>query len=147
MILGIDTDILVNWVMKGAPLHSAVRRLIKLEAQEKGHLLGLTPQVLHEFLHICTDPKRFESPLSMSEALRIGRFLQRAREVLWLLPTPEVVPRTLDLMQELRLGRKRILDTALAATLECAGIRRLATLNSRDYEAFSFLETVGPELE
>lgn len=147
MILGVDTDILVTWVMKGAPLHAAIRRLIKREVQEGGNSLGLTPQVLHEFLHISTDPRRFESPLSMPEALRIGRSLQGAREVLWLLPTPEVVPRTLELLRELRLGRKKILDTALAATLECAGIRRLATLNSRDYEVFTFLETVGPDIE
>lgn len=147
MILGIDTDILVTWVMKGAPLHAVIRRLIRREMQENGNLLGLTPQVLHEFLHISTDPRRFESPLSMEEALRIGRFLLAAKDVLWLLPTPEVVPRTLELLQELRLGRKRILDTALAATLECAGIRRLATLNGRDYEIFTFLETVGPDIE
>lgn len=147
MILGIDTDVLVTWVMQGAPLHAAIRNLVKREVQEEGNLLGLTPQVLHEFLHVSTDPRRFESPLSMPEALRISRSLQGAKEVVWLLPIPEVVPRTLELLQELRLGRKRILDTALAATLECAGIHRLATLNRRDYEVFSFLEMVGPEIE
>ena len=39
--------------------------------------------------------------------------------------------------------RKRVLDTALAATLESAGIRRLATFNGADYAAFPFLEVVA----
>ncbi|HSS50271.1 MAG TPA: hypothetical protein VLX28_15140, partial [Thermoanaerobaculia bacterium] len=56
--------------------------------------------------------------------------------------TAEVVPRTLELMQNLRLGRKRILDTALAATLESAKVWRLATLNREDFGNFSFIETV-----
>lgn len=41
-------------------------------------------------------------------------------------------------------GRKRILDTALAATLEAAGVSRLATLNGRDSQVFGFLEIVDP---
>ena len=146
MILGVDTDILVTWVMKGAPLHAAVRRLVAIEVRERGSLLGLTPQVVHEFLHVVTDSRRFESPLSLPEALRVCRSLSGAKEILWILPVPEVLPRTLDLMEKLRLGRKRILDTALAATLEYAGVRRLATLNGRDFEIFSFLELVGPEI-
>jgi predicted nucleic acid-binding protein len=47
-------------------------------------------------------------------------------------------------MQRHFLGRKRILDTALAATLEAARIRRLATFNGRDFEVFGFLEVVEP---
>lgn len=48
------------------------------------------------------------------------------------------------LLREHRLGRKRILDTALAAALEAGGVRRLATYNVRDYQCFPFLEPVSP---
>lgn len=144
MILGIDTDVLVAWAMKGAPHHAAARGLFEAEVRQRGGTLGLTPQVVHEFVHVVTDARRFETPLSMPEALRIGRLLCGAREVQWILPMPEVLPRTLELLDKLQLGRKRILDTALAATLECAGVRRLATFNPRDFEIFSFLETVNP---
>jgi hypothetical protein len=82
----------------------------------------------------------------MAEALRVCRSLTEAREILWVVPTREVLSRTLDLLDELRLGRKRILDTALAATLECASVHRLATLNAKVYEIFPFLELVGPEV-
>jgi hypothetical protein len=51
----------------------------------------------------------------------------------------------MELMDRLRLGRKRILDTAFAATLEEAGVRHLATLNQKDFEAFDFLEVVTVE--
>ncbi len=37
-----------------------------------------------------------------------------------------------------------ILDTALAATLECAGVRQLWTLNLKDFAVFSFLRVVDP---
>ena len=47
-------------------------------------------------------------------------------------------------MTRFRLGRKRILDTALAATMEAAGIKKLATLNKKDFEVFPFLELIVP---
>jgi hypothetical protein len=50
-------------------------------------------------------------------------------------------------MERFRLGRKRILDTALAATVEMAGVSRLATLNARDFALFPFLELVDPTVE
>ena len=80
----------------------------------------------------------------MEQAGRLAREVWDAREVVRLLPAPAVFHRTLDLLKSLRLGRKRILDTALAATLEAAGVRTLATLNARDYEVFTFLELVVP---
>lgn len=147
MILGIDTDILVTWVMRGTPLHTAVRRFFQHEIHDRDGLLGLTPQVIQEFLHVATDSRRFEHPLAMPEALRVCRSLASSREVQWILPSPEVLPRTLDLLEQFQLGRKRILDTALAATLECAGVQRLMTLNRRDYEVFPFLELVGLDVE
>ncbi|MFY9826832.1 MAG: hypothetical protein WAM82_36090 [Thermoanaerobaculia bacterium] len=59
------------------------------------------------------------------------------------MPSLRVLPRTLELMADLQLGRKRILDTALAATLELAGIRRLATFNPSDFKIFKFLEIIS----
>ncbi|HVR08754.1 MAG TPA: hypothetical protein VMW75_11965 [Thermoanaerobaculia bacterium] len=100
--------------------------------------------MIHEFLHVSTDPRRFEKPLSMEDGLRWSRSLWTATEVVRILPAPSVLDRTLELLAHLRLGRKRILDTALAATLELAGVRRLATFNPGDFRAFGFLELVAP---
>lgn len=142
MILGIDTDVLVNWAMAGAPHHRAARRLIETEVRERKSRLGITPQVLFEFVHVSTDPRRFENPLPMDRAIDLTRTIWDAEETVRLVPGPTVVHRALDLIAGLRLGRKRILDTVLAATLEGAGVRRLATLNERDFEGFAFLEIV-----
>lgn len=140
MILAIDTDVLVAWAMTGSPRHVTARRLLDHEVRGRGGSLALTSQVIHEFLHVTTDPRRFENPLSMTEALRVAHQLWNAEEVIRLFPAPEVLPRTLEHMERLRLGRKRILDTALAATLECAGVHRLATFNPADFVVFEFLE-------
>ena len=143
MILAIDTDVLVSWAMAGSPRHAAARHLFTAEVRERGGALALVPQVVHELLHVTTDPRRFENPLSMRDAVRLVRQLWDSEEVIRIFPAPEVLPRTLELMDTLRLGRKRILDTALAATLECAGIRRLATFNPDDFSIFGFLDLVS----
>lgn len=130
--------------MAGAPRHEMAQRLLAAEVQERGGSLAITPQVMHEFLHVATDPRRFENPLSMREGLRWSQALWNAPEVVRLLPAPGVLHRTLELLGQLRLGRKRILDTALAATLELAGVRRLATFNPGDFRSFTFLDLVPP---
>jgi predicted nucleic acid-binding protein len=144
VIIGVDTDVLVNWAMQGAPHHHACRDLIASEVRRDGNLIGVTTQTILEFLHIGTDPRRFERPLSMAEGFEWARALWNAREVVRIMPKDTVVLRTVELMEQYRLGRKRILDTALAATLEAAGVRRLATLNVEDFEVYSFIEVVSP---
>ena len=143
MTLGIDTDVLVSWIMDGAPRHEEASRIIRFEVLERGGSLAITPSVVHEFLHVVTDPKRFASSLSMEEALERAWAIWDSEEVLRVLPGPEVLPRTMELLASFQLGRKRILDTALAATLELAGVRRLATFNPGDFKIFDFLEIVS----
>lgn len=142
MILGIDTDVLVSWLVKVSPRHVDARRLIENQVRERGGLLALTPLVVQEFLHVVTDPRRFEEPLSMPEAIQRIEEIWESKEVVRILPSAEVLSRTLELLADLRLGRKRILDTALAATLESAEVRRLATFNPGDFRIFDFLELV-----
>ncbi len=76
----------------------------------------------------------------MADGVRWSRRLWRAAEVMPILPAPGVMDRTLELLERLRLGRKRILDTALAATLQLAGVDRLATFNAPDFRRFDFLQ-------
>lgn len=144
MILALDTDALVHWAMAGAPYHQAVRARVEETVRKEGGYLGLVPQVLHEFVHVSTDPRRFEVPLTFEAAVRLVRDLWNAPEVRRVLASAEVFPRTLELLERYRLGRKRILDAALAATLECAGVRHVLTLNVKDFEVFPFLKLVSP---
>lgn len=142
MTLALDADVLVNWQLNDTPFHGDASRLISREVQ-KGGVLGLVPQVLYEFLHVATDDRRMTSPNSMQEAIARTDALWDAPEVFRILPDPGVPRRVLELLARFGLGRKRVFDTVLAATLEAA-IRRLATFNGRDYEIFSFLDIVTP---
>jgi len=83
----------------------------------------------------------------MAGAVDLAERLWTAPETERLAPPSRVPLRTLDLLRRHRLGRKRILDTALAATLEACGVHRLATWNGRDFELFPFLEIVRPPVE
>ena len=144
MILGIDTDVLISWLIEASPRHRDARRLIETEVRERGASIALTPLVVQEFLHVVTDTKRFKEPLTMPEAVERIWEIWDAEEVVRVLPGPEVLPRTLELILDRKLGRKRILDTALAVTLDCAGVHRLATFNPSDFKIFEFLELVDP---
>lgn len=144
MTLGIDTDVLVSWAMLGAPHHAAARRLLETEVGARGTPIALTPQVFFEFIHVVTDPRRFVRPMEMEQAVSIARGLWDAPETIRVLPGPAMLHRVFELLESLRLGRKRILDTALAVTLSQAGVSRLATLNGKDYEILELLEVVDP---
>lgn len=144
MIVGVDTDVLVNWVMSGAPHHAAARRFVE-EMVDNDDELGIAAQTIHELVHICTDARRFENPLTMAQAIGYSRSLWDGGGVVRVAPTPTVLHRTLDLLSTLKLGRKRILDTAFAATLEASGIEVLATFNAKHFEIFSFLEVIVPD--
>jgi len=143
MTLGLDTDVVVNWAMGGAEHHDAARALLRREIQA-GNSIACTPQVFFEFIHVVTDVRRFERPMSMSLALDTARDFWDGPVTMRVLPGPRVLHRTLELLGKLKLGRKRILDTALAVTLDEAGVSRLATFNGGDYAVFPFLEIVDP---
>lgn len=143
MTLALDTDVLVAWAMAGAPRHATARALVAEELAQESGKLAIAPQILWEFVHVTTDARRFESPLTMDQALRITRQFWDSEQVLRIHPGTTVVHRTLELLQRHRLGRKRILDTAFAAAMEEAGVGRLATFNGRDYAVFASIEVVG----
>jgi predicted nucleic acid-binding protein len=109
----------------------------------KGHDLAVAPQTLAEFIHIVTDSKRMPHPLSMSEAVHRATHWWQAAEVVRVFPTGEIATDFLSWLQVHGLGRKRLIDTLLAATFHRASIRHIITNNERDYRAFGVFEMVG----
>jgi predicted nucleic acid-binding protein len=57
-------------------------------------------------------------------------------------PTDVALVRFHDWMRRHQLGRKRVLDTMLAATYRAAGVTSLLTLNSEDFAVFGEFEFV-----
>jgi hypothetical protein len=72
----------------------------------------------------------------MADALRRMRFWWHASEVRHALPSSASVELALAWLQRFSLGRKRILDTSLAAVYHLSGARRLASANQSDFEVF-----------
>ena len=98
----------------------ALRPLGELLA--RGDRVAIAPQVLAEFVHVVTDARRFQQPFSMEMALDKSERWWNAAETDQVLPTDVVVARFHDWVRRHQLGRKRVLDTLLAATYRAAGV-------------------------
>lgn len=134
-MIGLDTNILVAYAILEHPDHGNVRDRID-QFQLEGHRLAVTSGILAEFVHVVTDSRRFENPLTMAEALGWAAFWSDAEEVTII--STEFAAHRLWLLwlQQHRLGRKRLLDTLIAATWASAGIREVFTLNPADFKIF-----------
>ena len=140
---GLDCNILVQLALQDHPANAATVAIVQTEAQS-GRRLVFPTLVINEFLHVITDPRRFSPPLTMTEALDwVEAFLTNSA-VLVVEPAAESAPQTLRWMRQFNLGRKRILDTHLAAVLHTAGVRRLLTSNPGDFAVFGIFEIITP---
>jgi len=135
-MIGIDTSFLIAWAIPEHPDHSTCRQLSH-DAASQGRTFGLTLGILAEFLHVATDPKRFSKPLTLAEAIHIADFWAQAAEVTLLSQDSATSQQWLHWMQQHRLGRKRVLDTVIAATWHQAGITGIYTLNPADFTLFA----------
>lgn len=132
---GLDTGFLVQCEIAEHSGHKAARRLLE-RFVAKNERLAVAPQVLSEFLHVVTDPRRFERPLDVSDALTRAFRWWNGRSVVQVFPSDASTVLFLDWMRQHRLGRKRLLDTQLAATYYCADIQTLVSTNARDFSVF-----------
>lgn len=134
-MIGLDTSVLVAHAIAEHPLHEASRRW--LDEQVAGNRsFAITSGILAELVHIVTDERRFETPLGMGDALARAAFWSEAREVTLLAADDGVNALWLKWLADFRLGRRRLLDTLIAATWHAAGIREIGTLNPRDFTVF-----------
>src|SRR5665213_1143992 len=142
-MIGLDCNILIQLAFADHPANPKTLAVVQTETN-KGEKLVFPSLVIAEFLHVSTDDRRFAPPLTMTEALGwIEDFLKNPAVSL-LEPTSASMDQTLRWMRQFNLGRKRILDTQLAALLHVAGVRRLFTSNPADFQIFSVLETMTP---
>ena len=141
--LGLDTTFLVQVEVREHPTHGAARALLD-QLLQSGDRLAIAPQVLTEFIHIVSDPRRFSAPLSVDEATARAGFWWTAREVTHALPSDASVRLFLRWLDEHGLGRKRLLGTLLAATYVANGVDTIVSTNARDFSVFDELRVVTP---
>jgi len=142
-MIGLDCNILVQLAFADHAANAKTIAAVQTETQ-KGEKLALPSLVVAEFLHVATDARRFAPPLTMTEALDwIEDFLKNPMVNL-LEPGQTSLDQTFQWMRQFNLGRKRILDTQLAAILHSNGVRRLLTSNPADFAVFGVLEIIVP---
>jgi predicted nucleic acid-binding protein len=139
---GLDTSFLVALSAREHERHREAREFLAVQAQREE--FALTAAVLSEFIHAVTDARRFRQPFTMAEALNDAEAWWTASNVTQLAPTDEAVKLCFAWMSRHQLGRKRILDTMLAATLHTTGATRLLTLNPADFRIFGEFELLVP---
>jgi predicted nucleic acid-binding protein len=141
-MIGLDCNVLVHLAFADHPANAQTVAAVQAETR-RGTKLVFPPLVVTEFLHVATDERRFSPPLTMAEAIQwIEDFLANSTVSL-IHPTDATMRQTLAWMKQFQLGRKRILDTHLAAALHTNGVRRLMTANPSDFKIFSVLEIVS----
>ena len=140
---GLDCNILVQLALQDHPANPATVAAVKTEVQQ-GNILVIHPLVINEFLHVVTEAKRFSPPLSMAEALDwIEGFIANTAVKI---PDSNAASslQTVRWIRKFNLGRKRILDTYLAAALHSVGVKRLLTSIHADFAVFGVFEILSP---
>jgi predicted nucleic acid-binding protein len=145
MIRAIDTNILVYLAALDVPQHAKSKRGIEgFLSRSQENRIAVTNDVLLEFVHVVTDPKRLKNPLKMAAALDWAEAFWSGKETVPLLPSPMTFTRTLELLRAFGLSRKRLRDTLLAAILKENGVQELLTANVADFKVFAFLKPIDP---
>jgi len=142
-MIGLDCNILVQLAMADHPAHQ--KSLVAVQAEiDRGETLVFPPMVGTEFLHIVTDERRFKPPLTMAEATQWLDDFASEPSVNVIIASPASLTLTTAWIHTHNLGRKRILDTHLAAILHSHRISRLLTSNPSDFALFKVIQTVTP---
>jgi predicted nucleic acid-binding protein len=129
---GIDTGFLVAAELVEHADHAWARQKL-VELLENDDRLAITPQVIAEFIHIVTDSRRFAQPLNFKRARDLAEQWWTAVDVDRVFPNDNAVRQFLKWIQQHQLGRKRLLDTLLAATYKEVGVQSLLTTNPGDF--------------
>jgi len=147
LICGVDSNVLIYSAVESMPEHRPVASFFERRVLTGEITCAVTFPVLLEFVHVTTDPKRFRSPLDVEESLAIAEQYWNASNWRRLLPRRHTGLRTFQLLRRHGLGRKRLLDTYLTATLLDHNVRTLLTCNTRDFEVFADLQLIDPSQE
>ena len=144
MICGVDANVLIYSAIESMPEHKRVLSFFERRVLTGELSCAVSFPVLLEFVHITTDSKRFKPALSMEESVAIAEQYWLAADWHPLIPKSTTGSRAFALLRNHRLGRKRLLDTYLAATLLDHGVTTLITCDTGDFNIFSDLQLINP---
>ena len=143
MTHGIDTGFLVAAELVEHADHAWARQKL-VDVLGNADRLAIAPQVVAEFIHIVTDSRRFAQPLNFKRACDLAEQWWTAADVDRVFPNDNAVRQFLKWIQQHQLGRKRLLDTLLAATYKEVGVQSLLTTNPADSVVFGVFSVISP---
>jgi predicted nucleic acid-binding protein len=144
---GVDTNVLIYAHMTELSQHEGIRSYLIDQLAQEDVTLVVTPGILHEFVHVVTDGRRFDPPVAIKDALAVARGYLNRMNVECLSIDERTIARAFNLLERHQLGRKRIADTLLAAALLDHGVGELITCNLADFQTFKELTLIDPQAE
>ena len=90
MIHGLDTGFLVAAEVSEHADHGEARAILS-RVLSAGDVVAIAPQVLAEFIHVVTDPRRFTQPLDMNAARDVAEQWWTASDVVQAFPDADAV--------------------------------------------------------
>lgn len=142
--VGVDTNVFIHAHLPSSPEHERVRAQLLALLASPDTCICTTPSILHEFVHVVTDAKRFAPPVSMAEAIALARRYLTASNVECLAADGQSAELALELMEQHQLGRERLADSMFAATLMRHAVNELVTCNVDDFKIFAGLAVIDP---
>ena len=143
MTHGIDTGFLIAAELVEHADHAWARQTL-FDVLGNTDRLAIAPQVIAEFIHVVTDSRRFAQPLNFKTACDLAEQWWTAADVDRVFPNDSAARQFLKWIQQHQLGRKRLLDTLLAATYKEVGVQSLLTTNPRDFVVFGGFSVISP---
>ena len=139
-MIGIDTCFLIDLYWEDSPRNKNARALFSKIANNESVKVAVYYNCFNEFLHVITDSKRFENPLSVREAISVIDYWCDIDRVTVLYPDDTSFKRTLAWMNRYQLGRNRVNDTQMASCYLTSGVSSIITANPKDFEIFESFE-------
>lgn len=139
--LFLDTNILIYATDRASPLQPVTLAAIEA-ARGAGTPLVVSPQVLREYLAVALRPAAAGGGASLEDVRANVAAFRSAFAVV--AEIDAVVERLVELLLRLPIGRRRVHDANIVATMLVHGVRQLLTHNEADFAPFGDLITVLP---
>ncbi len=129
----IDTNVLVNSRVPGAPHHDDARASLE-RAFRDPEPMRISRQVIREYLAVVTRPQTWPVAITREEAMEDVSRLTGSFQVLE--DGPAVTELLVALCREVPAGGRQIHDANIVATMLARGERRLLTFNVADFRRY-----------
>jgi len=139
--LFLDTNVLIYATDRGSPLQSVAAGALH-DARDAGVPLVVSPQVLREYLAVALRPAAAGGGASLDDVQANIATFRGAFQVV--AETDAVVGQLVGLLPRLPVGRRRVHDANIVATMLTHGVRQLLTHNTADFAPFADLITIVP---